>query len=134
MVNTSADGVHTVVHYQPMVLPEQVQVMRDHTPRPQCPAPAPSPPTPEPHPRPRTLETHPLSGLEDLGLVTPHKPHPVVPSLREPEVAGNTADVDVDQHLLSKSAGGNSLLDVPLPDIPLLGVFLPEACPDGSVG
>jgi len=69
-------------------------------------------------------ETHPLSGQEDLGLVTPQKPRPVVPSLQEAEAAGNTSDVDVDQQLLGKSAGGNSLPDVPLPEVRT----------DGSVG
>jgi len=35
----------------------------------------------------------------------------------------------VEQQLLGKSAGGNSLSDVPVPDVPL-----PEAHPDGLVG
>jgi hypothetical protein len=127
MVNTSADDVDTMVDDQPIVLPEQGQEMRE--PRPQPPAPAPRPQTPEPRPRPRTPETHPLSGLEHLGLVTPQKPRPAVPTQREAEAAGNTSDVDVDQQLLIESAGGDSLPDVPLPDVPL-----PEARPDGSVG
>jgi len=129
MVNTSADDVDTMVDDQPIVLPEQCQEMREHTPRPQPPAPAPRPQTPDPRPRPRTPETHPLSGLEHLGLVTPQKPRPAVPTQREAEAAGNTSDVDVDQQLLIESAGGDSLPDVPLPDVPL-----PEARPDGSVG
>jgi hypothetical protein len=129
MVNTSADDVDTMVDDQPIVLPEQCQEMREHTPRPQPPAPAPRPQTPEPPPRPRTPETHTLSGLEFLGLVTPQKPRPAAPTLREAEAAGNTSDVDVDQQLLIESAGGDSLPDVPLPDVPL-----PEARPDGSVG
>jgi len=129
MVNTSADDVDTMVDDQPIVLPEQCQEMCKHTPRPQPPAPAPRPQTPEPSPRPRTPETHTLSGLEFLGLVTPQKPRPVAPTLREAEAAGNTSDVDVDQQLLIESAGGDSLPDVPLPDVPL-----PEARPDGSVG
>ena len=129
MVNTSADDVDTMVDDQPIVLPEQCQEMREHTPRPQPPAPAPRPQTPDPGPRPRTPETHPLSGLEHLGLVTPQKPRPAVPTQREAEAAGNTSDVDVDQQLLIESAGGDSLPDVPLPDVPL-----PEARPDGSVG
>jgi hypothetical protein len=129
MVNTSADDVDTMVDDQPIVLPEQCQEMREHTPRPQPPAPAPQPQTPDPGPRPQTPETHPLSGLEHLGLVTPQKPRPAVPTQREAEAAGNTSDVDVDQQLLIESAGGDSLPDVPLPDVPL-----PEARPDGSVG
>jgi hypothetical protein len=147
MVNTSADDVDTMVDDQPIVLPEQGQEMCE--PRPQPPAPAPRPQTPEPRPRPRTPETHPLSGLEHLGLVTPQKPRPAVPTLREAEAAGNTSDVDVNQQLLIEWAGGDSLSDVPLPDVPLPDVPLPdvplpdvplpdvplpEVRPDGSVG
>jgi len=61
--------------------------------------------------------------------VTQQRPHPVVPTLREAEAAGNTLDVDVNQQLLGKSAGGHSLPDVPLPDVHLAG-----ARPDGSLG
>ena len=98
MVNTSADDVDTMVDDQPIVLPEQGQEMRE--PRRQPPAPAPWPQTPEPRPRPRTPETHPLSGLEHLWLVTPQKSRPAVPTLREAESARNTSDVDVNQQLL----------------------------------
>ena len=79
MVNTLADDVDTTVDGKPIVLPEQGQEMREHTPRPQPLAPA---------PRPQTPVTHPLSGLEDFGLVTPQKPRPAVPNLcelRKPE-------------------------------------------------
>jgi hypothetical protein len=128
MVNTSADDVDTMVDDQPIVLPEQGQEIRKHTPRPQPLAPGPRPQSPEPRPRPRTPETHPLSGLEHLGLVTPQKPRPAVPTLRKAEAAGNTSDVDVDvdvdQQLQIESAGGDSLPNVPLP----------EASPDGLVG
>jgi hypothetical protein len=160
MVNTLADDADTMVDDEPTVLPEQCQEieqgqeMREHTPRSQPPAPAPRPQTPEPHPRPRTPETHTLSGLEFLGLVTPQKPRPAAPTLREAEAAGNTSDVDVEQQLLGYSAGGDSLSDVPLPGVPLPDVplpdvplpdvplpdvplpdgHLPEARPDGSVG
>jgi hypothetical protein len=137
MVNTWADDVDTMVDDQPIVLPEQGQEIRE--PLPQPPAPAPQLQTLEPHPRPRTSETHPLSGLEHLGLVTPQKPRPAVPSLHEAEAAGNSLDVDVNQQLLIKTAGGDSLSDVPLPDVPLPDVPLPdvplpEVRPDGSVG
>jgi len=137
MVNTSADDVDTMVDDQPIVLPEQGKEMRE--PRPQPPAPAPRPQTPEPRPPPRTPETHPLSGLEHLGLVTLQKPRPAVPTLREAEAAGNTSDGDVNQQLLIESAGGDSLSDVPLPDVPLPDVPLPdvplpEVRSDGSVG
>jgi len=53
----------------------------------------------------------------------------VVPTLREAEAAGNTADVDVNQQLLIGSAGGDSFSDVPLPEVPLR-----ETRRDGSVG
>ena len=61
--------------------------------------------------------------------MTPQKPRPAVPTLREAEAAGNTSDVNVNQQLLSESAGGDSLCDVPLHDAPLS-----EARLDGSVG
>jgi len=124
MVNISADDVDTMVDDKPIVLPEQGEEMREHTPRPQ---------PPEPHPLPPTPETHPLSGLEHLGLVTPRKPRPVVPTLREAEAARNTSDVDVDvyvdQQLQIESAGGDSLPNVAVPNVPL-----PEPRLDGSVG
>jgi hypothetical protein len=88
MVNTSADDVDTKVDHQPIVLPEQGQEMRENTPPPQPPAPAPRPQTPEPCPQPRTAETHSLSGLEDLGLVTPKNPAQrcqVCKKMRQPE-------------------------------------------------
>jgi len=71
MVNISADDVDTMVDDQPIVLPEQGQEMHEHTPRPQPPAPAPRPQTADARPRPRTPDTHPLSGLEHLGLLKP---------------------------------------------------------------
>jgi hypothetical protein len=59
--------------------------------------------------------------------VPSHKARPAVPTLREPEAAGNTSDVHVDvdleQQLLIESEGGDTLPDVPLA----------EARPDGSV-
>ena len=128
-VNTLADDVDTMVDNQPIVLPEQCQEMRKYTPRPQPLASAPQPQTTEPRQQPRTLETHLLSGMEHLGLVTLEKPRPVVPTLQEAETAKNSSDADVDQQLLIKSAGGSSLPDVPLPDVPV-----PEAYPDSSVG
>jgi len=86
--------------------------------------------------------------------VTPQKPRPAAPTLREAEAAGNTSDVDVEQQLLGESPGGDSLPDVPLPDVtlpdvplphvplpdvplldvPLPDVPLPEVRPDGLVG
>ena len=129
MVNILAGDGDTMVDDQPIMLPQQGQEMREHTPRQQPPAPAPWPQTPEPHPRPRSPETHQLSQLEISGLVMPLKPRPVVPTLREAEEAGNTSDVDVDQQLLGKSEAGNSLPNVPLPNVRLFG-----AHPDGAVG
>jgi len=129
MVNTSADDVDTMVDDQPIVLREQCQEIREHTPRPQPPAPAPRPQTPDPHPRPQTPETHTLCRLEHLGLVMPQKHRPAVPMQREAEAAGNTSDVYVDHQLLIESTGDGRLPDDPLPDDPL-----PEAPPDGLVG
>jgi len=149
MVNTFADDADSTVDNQPTVGPEQGQVMREHTSRPQPPAPASPPQTLEARPRPRTPETNTFSGLEFLGLVMPQKFLPAAPTLQKAEAAGNTSDDDVEQQLLAESAGGNSLLhlhaldvlllDVPLPDVTLPNVPPPdvplcEACPDGSVG
>jgi hypothetical protein len=140
MVNTSADDADTMVDDQPTVLPEKGQEMREHTPWPQRPAPA---------PRPRTLETHTLNGLEFLGLVRPQKLRPAAPTPGEAEAAGNISDIDVEQQLLGRSAGGDSLpdirlpdvalpdiplLDVPLPDVLLHDLPLPDVRLDGSVG
>jgi len=81
MVNESADDVDTMVDDQPIVLPEQVLEMREHTPRPQPPAPAPGRRTPEPCPRPQTSETYPLGGLKFLRFGTLQNPRPAVPTL-----------------------------------------------------
>jgi hypothetical protein len=136
MVNTSSDDVDAMVDNQPIVLHEQGQGKRKHTPRPQPLGPDARPQTPEHRPRPPTPETHPLSGLEHLGLVTPEKPRQAVPTLREAEVSGNTSDVDVNHQLLIQLAGDDSLSDVPLPDVLLPDVPLPDvlllgARPDG---
>ena len=84
------------------------------------------------------METHPLTGLEDLGLVTPHNPRPAVPTLRETEATCDTldvyVDVDVNQQVLIESAGGDSLPDIPLPYVPRPDVPLPKVCPNGLVG
>jgi len=64
-----------------------------------------------------------------MGLVTPQKPRPAVPTQQEAEAAGNTSGVDVDQPLLGESAGGDGLPDIPLHDAPL-----PLARPYGLVG
>jgi len=149
MGNTSADDADTMVDDQRTMLPKQGQEMSEHTPLQHHPAPAPRPQTPEPHPRPRTPETYTRNGLEILGLLMPLKPNPAAPTVWEAEAAGNTPDVDVEQQLLGKSAGGDSVRDVLLPNIPVEDVALPhvplpdfphsdvpltEAHPDGSVG
>jgi hypothetical protein len=82
MVNTLADDVDMMVDDQPIVQPEHAQEMCEHTPWPKPLAPTSQAHTLEPRPRPQTPETHPLSGLEDLGLVTLQKPHPAVRSLQ----------------------------------------------------
>jgi hypothetical protein len=46
--------------------------------------------------------TQTLSGLKFLGLVTPEKPRPAVPTLQEAEEAGNISDVDVELRLLGE--------------------------------
>jgi len=103
IVNTSADDVDTMVDNKPIVLPEQGQEMREHTPRPQRLAPSAWHQTPEPCPWPWTPDIYPLSGLDHFGLVTPQIPRPAVPTLRKPEAAGNTSDVDVDQQMATVS-------------------------------
>ena len=78
--------------------------------------------------------THSLNGLEFLGLVTPQKPRPAAPTLREAEAAGNTGDGNVEQQLLGESPCGHSLPDVPVPDLPLPDVPLRDvALPDFSL-
>jgi len=144
MANTSADDADTIVDDEPTVLPEQGQEMREHTPRWQPLVSAPRLQTVEPPPWPRTPETHTLSGLEILGLVTPQYPRLAALTLRDAEAAEDTSDVDVEQQLLGVSPGGNSfpdvprtdvhLPDVPLPDVPLLDVPLPDVpLPDVSI-
>jgi hypothetical protein len=139
MVTTSADVVDTMLDDRPFVVPDQSQAMCQFIPQPQPPAPAPRPQTLERRPLPQTPESHLLSRLEHLGLVRPPKPSPVASTLPDAEAAGNTLDVDMNQHLLSESAAGDSLSDVPLgkvhlPDVPLPNVPLPEVLPDDSVG
>ena len=134
MVNTLADNADTMVGDEPTVLPEQGQVMRDNTTQPQPPVPARRPQTTEPPPRPRTLETHTMSGLEFLWLVTPQKPHPAMTTRRDANAAGNTSDIDMELEILCESAGGNNfnnspLTDVSLPDVPLPNVALPNVAP-----
>jgi len=96
MVNTSADDADTMADNGPIVVPEQSQEMREHTPWQQPQAPAPRPQTPELHPRPQTVATHPFSGLEDFGFVTLRNTCRAVPTLHKAEAAGNMSDVDVD--------------------------------------
>jgi len=56
-----------------------------------------------------------------------------VPTLQEAEAAGNTLNVDINQQLLGESAGGDSLRDFTLPDVPLHDVPLPVLRPQGSL-
>jgi len=126
MVITSADDVDAMVYDQLIVLSEPCQTMSNHTTQPQPPAPAPRPQTPVPRPWPRTQETHPLSGWEHLELSTPQKPYLAVPTLPEADAAGNTSDGDLDQQRLIKSAGSDSLPNVPLPNVPLSDICLAD--------
>jgi hypothetical protein len=134
MVNTAADDVDTMVDDQPIVLSEQGQNVGKHTPRPQPLASAPRLHTQQPCPPPRTLETDPLSWLEDLGLVTRQTPRPVVLNLREADDAENSSAVHDNQPLFGDSAGSDSLLVISSPKVPIPDVALPEARPHGSVG
>jgi hypothetical protein len=154
MLNTTSDDADTMGDDETTVLPEQTQEMREDDTWPQTPASSLRPQTLQPSPPPRTLETHTLSGLEFLWVVMPQKPRPAAPTRQEAEAARNTSDFDVEQQILSQSAGGDSLPNVPLPggplpDVPLLhvalpnvalpsvalpNVTLPEASLDGSVG
>jgi hypothetical protein len=139
MVNTSPDDVDTIVDGQPIVLPEQGQGIRKHTPWPQPPVRAPRPQTLERRPPLRIPETYPLTGLELLGVITLQKTRLAVPTFQGVEAAGNTTDVDVNQQVLIELAGSDCLSDFPLskvslPDVSLPNVPHPEARPDGSVG
>jgi hypothetical protein len=67
-----------MVDDQPIMLPDQGQEMREHTPWPEPPAAAPRPQTLEPRLQPRTPEPYLLSGLEHLRLATPQKHRPAV--------------------------------------------------------
>jgi len=122
-------GPELMVDNQLIMLSVQGQEMCGHTPRPQSAAPTPCMETLQPRPRPRTAETHPLSGRDILGLVPQQRHRPAVPTVREAEAARNTSHVDVDKELVGELAGGDSLPDVPLPDVHLL-----NAGSDGSVG
>ena len=132
-VNISGENVSTMEDNQRYLLPQQWPEMRERTPPPQPLAPAPRPRTVEPRPLPRPPETHPLSGMQHMRLVTPSKPRLVVPKLHEAETTQNTSEVDEDQQLLSESAGGDCLPDGPLLDVPLPNIVLPGSALDGSV-
>jgi len=62
MLDTSADDVDTMVEDQPIVLPEQGQEMREHTPQPHTPAPTPRPQTPEARTQPELWRLIPSVG------------------------------------------------------------------------
>jgi len=55
-----------------------------------------------------------VSGASDAAETSPG-----VPTLQEAEASRNNLEVDVDEQLLSKLPGGDSLTDVPLPNVPL---------------
>jgi hypothetical protein len=133
MVITLADAGDTMVGDQPIVICNLAQAMRVYTPRPQPGVPAPWPQTPDPRTRIRPPEALPISQLHHVGLVTPHKPHPAVPTLGVAEAASNTSKVDVDQQQQIQSAGGNRLPDVSPPDVSHPNVPLPQAHQDCSV-
>jgi len=119
MVNTSADNVDTITDSQPIVLHAQGKEMHHHNPQPQ---------TLDPWPPRRMPETNPFSGREFVELVMSLKHCPAIATLRDAESAENTSAVDVDQHLLGRSAGGDSFANVDLPNVPV-----PEPHHDESV-
>jgi len=133
MLNTPANAVDTMVDDQPTGLEEQGQEMNEHTPMLRPLAPVSRPHTLECCPPPETPETYPLSRLKLLGLGTTRKPRLVVPTLREAEETRNTSDVVMDHQLLSETAGGDSLPDVPHPDDPLPDDSIPEARMDCQI-
>ena len=124
IVTKSADDTDSMVDNQPSMLPEEGQEMSKHTRWPQPPAPVDRAQIPSCFSPLRTLGNHPVRGLEHFGRRTSQKPPPAAPNLQEAEAAENTSDVDMDQQQLSKSAGGDSLCDVPVSDIPLADVPL----------
>lgn len=108
------------------MLLEQSHVIREATPWPQHPAAVPQSQTQEHGRSPRTLETLLLGKLEHLALLTPRNPPSVVPTLREAEHAANISDLDVDQQMFGKSAGADSVPEVPLSDVRVRNPPLPE--------
>jgi len=97
MVNTSAANVDTMVEDQPSLVPEQGQVMREHTPWPELPAPALWPHNLGPCRWPWFPETHPLSRLECLGLAMPERPRMIALTLRDSEALWNMSHGNVHQ-------------------------------------
>jgi len=67
MVNTSVNGVDTMVDSQPIMLAEQGRKMREHTPSQEPQETATLPPALEPFPQSRTPYTCPLRCLEHFG-------------------------------------------------------------------
>jgi hypothetical protein len=65
--------------------------------------------------------------------VTLQNPHAAVTTLGEAAAAVSTSDVDLDQQLVSESAGGDSLDEITHPNVPLPDDALSEEWPDGSV-
>jgi hypothetical protein len=61
--------------------------------------------------------------------MTLQKHHLAVPTVQEAQAAGNTSDVDVDQHPVGELACGEHLPQVYIPNAPF-----PVARPDASLG
>ena len=128
MVYSSADNLDTMIDDQTSVLPEHVQEMREHTPRPQYPAPAPRPQTPEPRPLPWTPKLIPPVGWRIWGFWR-HKNIawrcPVCEKLRQPETPR--------MWMCIGSGSGNRQVATVCPNVHLPNIPLPEAPLVGSV-
>ena len=124
ILNPLADDAVTMADDQPTVPPQTGQEAWEHTPRPLPPVPAPRPQTAPRRPPPRTPETHTLTGLEFLELLSSQKPHVAAPTLRESEAAGNILGGDMEQQLPGQSACDDYLTNVRLADVPLPNVAL----------
>jgi len=100
MLHQLAHFVDSMADNKTNVLPDQSQQLRKNTPQPQPVVPAPRAQTPLLRLQPQMPETHPLCGLEDLGLGTAQNPRPAVPPRWQAEATRHTLAVDVDQPLL----------------------------------
>jgi hypothetical protein len=90
IVNTSADDVDLMVDNQPIILPAQCKEMCKDSLQHQPLAAGPWPLSREPHPGPHPPESHPLSRLHNVDLVTAQNPRPAVATLNDTDAARST--------------------------------------------